>query len=257
MKIISLDSAHFYQSNSMNRGVQTFTSFISDETQFIFLKEHLSRLLKGADFLFPEAMWPGHQNEIEAFLKTEFVPSHYFRLSIANGDLVFMKKPHTPKEAVVSLANAQSLKVATPVPAFVKSANYLVAELEIKSAQNKKFSDVVFFDQEGRVTEASTSNIFMVTADEKIVTPKTSSMILEGVTRKKLINYLKASGFSVEEKDIFKSELESSLEIWLTNAIQGMRVVDHYEGKKAPLKNHIYNKICHEFGRFGEKYNRE
>lgn len=254
MKIISLDSIDIYLPNSLNKGVQTFTSLMSDKTQFVFLKEHLERLLKGADYLFPKSKWKDKSQEITEFLKKEFVPSHYFRLAISEETLLFSKKPHAPKEPFVALGNAQSLRVTSIIPSFIKSANYLLAELELNEAKKRKCNDVVFFDQLGNATEASTSNIFVVADPKTILTPKLSSMVLDGVTRKKLIEYLKASGFTLIESDISKSELESSQEIWLTNAIQGIRLVDRYEKLDMFKEKTIYQSVCMEFGRFGEKF---
>lgn len=257
MKIISLDSTDIYQSNNLNRGVQTFTSFISGQTQFIFLSEHLERLVKGADYLFPKAKWPSHVQEIKDFLKVEFVPAHYFRLAIVDDVLLFSKKPHAPKAPFVALGNASSLKVISIIPSFIKSPNYLLAELELLEAKKRKCDDVIFFDQLGNATEASTSNLFAVIDHKTILTPKLSSMVLAGVTRVKLIEYLKASGFTVIESDISKSELESSQEIWLTNSIQGIRLVDRYEKSDMFKEKTIYQSVCQEFGRFGEKFSRD
>lgn len=238
----------------MNKGVQTFTSLMSDKTQFVFLKEHLERLQKGADYLFPKEKWLDKTQEITEFLKQEFVPSHYFRLAIVEDTLIFSKKPHAPKEPFVALGNAQSSKVTSIIPSFIKSPNYLLAELELAEAKKRKCSDVLFFDQLGNATEASTSNIFAVVDHKTILTPKLSSMVLDGVTRRKLIEYLRGSKVSLIESDISKSELESSQEIWLTNAIQGIRLVDRYEKLDMFRDKTIYQSVVLEFGRFGEKF---
>ena len=238
----------------MNRGLQTFTSLISDKTQFVFLKEHLERLLKGADYLFPQMKWPDKSQEIAEFLKGEFVPSHYFRLAIVEETLMFSKKPHAPKEPFVALGNAQSPKVTSIIPSFIKSLNYLLAELELMEAKKRKCDDVLFFDNLGNATEASTSNIFVIVDRKTVLTPKLSSMVLDGITRRKLIEYLRASQFTLIESDISKSELESSQEIWLTNAIQGIRLVDRYEKLDMFKEKTIYQSVCLEFGRFGEKF---
>lgn len=257
MKIIPLDSAHFYQSNSMNRGVQTFTSFLSDSTQFIFLEDHLERLLKGAEYLFPKDKWREKIEEITKFLAAEFLPNHYYRLAISDDVLLFSKRDHAPKQPFVKLANAQSIKVNTIIPSFVKSSNYLLAELELAEALKRKYDDVVFFDQQNNLTEASTSNIFVLMNGKTVLTPKSSSMVLDGVTRKNLIIFLRKTGYTIQESDISKSELESSSEIWLTNAIQGLRLVERYEKQDKFLDKTIYQTICHQFGRFGERFNHE
>ncbi len=257
MKIISSETTPFYQSESLNRGVWTFTSFLSDKSGYIFLNEHLKRLLAGADYLFPEKKWPSNLLAIEDFLRQEFVPSHYFRLSIADDTLLFSKKPHTPKGPYVNLGNATSTKAPHLLPPWLKRPDYLIAEMELKEAAKRKCSDVIFFDGQGNLTEASTSNIFVAIDEKTILTPKLSSMVLEGITRKKLMEFLKREGFTVIESDISKSELESSREIWLTNAIQGIRLVDCYEKINFVKEKNLYQTVCLKFGRFGEKFNYE
>jgi branched-chain amino acid aminotransferase len=241
----------------MNRGVQTFTSFLSDSTQFIFLDDHLERLLKGADYLFPKEKWLEKRNEIKQFLAAEILPNHYFRLAIIDDTMIFSKRAHAPKQPFVKLANAKSSKTNSIIPSFIKSSNYLLAELELNGASKRKYDDVVFFDQQNNLTEASTSNIFVLMNDGSVLTPKLSSMVLEGVTRKNLIIYLRKAGYSVLEVDISKSELESSSEIWLTNAIQGLRLVEQYETQEMFREKTIYQTVCHQFGRFGERFNHE
>lgn len=241
----------------MNRGIQTFTSLLSDDAGFIFQSAHLDRLLKGAHFLFPQHNWPEKKQMFEEFLKSEWVAKHYYRLSIVDDTVFFSIKAHAPKEPYVILGNAKSLKSPTIVPAFIKNSNYLVADLEIHEARKRKCSDVVFFDQQQNITEASTSNIFVILNESTILTPKTSSMVLEGVTRGKLIEYLKSAQYNLIEADISKSELESCSEIWLTNAIQGIRLVEKYEKFNMFKEKTIYQRVCSEFGRFGEKFNHD
>lgn len=254
MKIISVESSSIYQSTSLCRGIQTFTSFISDKSQFVFLEEHLDRLLNGADYLFPNAKWPSFKNDIKKFLQSEFVSSHYFRLSIVENDLLFFKKPHRPKDPYVKVAKAQSTKSTSIIPSYVKHANYMLADLEIKES---KKDDVVFFDDKGNLTEASSSNVFVLLDEKTILTPKTSSMVLEGVTRKKLIEFLNSQNIHVKECDISQSELESAREIWLTNSIQGIRLVDSYNNLEMFNDKTTYQVTCHNFGRYGEKFSHE
>lgn len=234
--------------------MQTFTSFLSGKDQFIFLDEHLERLLKGADYLYPAEKWALKKDEIKEFLLQEFVPSHYFRLTVFEGDILFLKKPHQPKDPYVSLANATSKKAESIIPSFVKSSHYLLAELELREAKKRKHDDVLFFDQGGWVTEASTSNVFVVLNGATILTPKTSSKVLEGVTRKKLIEFLRLEKYTVIEADISRSEIENSNEIWLTNSIQGVRYVERFEKMDLHKEKTLYQSVCSGFGRFGEKY---
>ena len=254
MKIISVESNTIYQSNSLSRGIQTFTSFLSDKDKFIFLEDHLNRLLQGADFLFPTMKWLNKKHDIEAFLQTEFVSSHYYRLTIFDDQILFTKKPHEPKEPFLNVVKAKSMKIKSIIPAYVKRADYMLADLEIK---NSKVDDIIFFDDKGNLAEASSSNVFVVLDEQTYLTPKSSSIVLDGVIRKKLIEFLKLQGKAVQECDISQAELESAREIWLTNSVQGVRLVDSFEKQIMFKEKSIYQSMCHKFGRFGEKFNHE
>lgn len=236
-------------------GLSTFTCLISDEERFVFLDSHLNRLLKGADHLFPEVIWHSKKDEFLNFLQTQFVPSHYFRLEIQNDTLLFTKKPHVAKTPFFSAKKAVSHKGSAITPAYIKSPNYQVAELEIREAVKEGFDDIIFFDYKNHLTEASTSNIFIVTPEQKIITPEVSSNVLAGVTREKLIQFLKTRNLSVSEEIITDSMLESSREIWFTNAIQGLRKITDYQGLKFNQDKTLYHEVCEDFGRFGEKFN--
>lgn len=241
----------------MNRGIHTFTSMLSNDAGFIFLNEHLNRLLKGAEFLFPQHKWGAKKEILQDFLKQEWKPWHYYRLSIVDDTVLFQTKVHAPKTPFVNLGNAQSCRLPSITPSYVKNGNYLLADIELFEAKKRKCDDVVFFDPNQNALEASTSNIFVVLNDSTIITPKTSSMVLEGVTRLKLIEYLKSAKYNLIESDVSKSELENCREIWLTNAIQGIRLVDKYEKINMFKERTIYQTVCNDFGRFGEKFNHE
>jgi 4-amino-4-deoxychorismate lyase len=255
LKIIITNHSQNSSFSSLKSELSTFTCLISDEERFVFLDSHLNRLLRGADHLFPELIWSSKKNEILTFLQTQFVPSHYFRLEIQNDSLLFAKKPHAPKAAFLSAKKAVSHKGGAMTPAYIKSPNYQVAELEIREATKEGFDDVIFFDFKNHLTEASTSNIFIVTSELKIITPEVSSNVLAGVTREKLILFLKTRNLSVSEGIITDSMLESSKEIWFTNAIQGLRKISDYQGLKFNHNKTMYDKVCEDFGRFGEKFN--
>jgi branched-subunit amino acid aminotransferase/4-amino-4-deoxychorismate lyase len=65
MKILTEEVAKYYQIPSLKRGHLVFTSFISLSGNILFLDEHLLRLIKGAEFLFPEQNWPDNKLKLK------------------------------------------------------------------------------------------------------------------------------------------------------------------------------------------------
>lgn len=87
--------------------------------------------------------------------------------------------------------------------------------------------EVVFFDQNDHLLEGNITNVFILTKEGAIVTPK--SGILLGITRKFVIETLKAQGELVLEREILKSEMKEAQAIFLTNSIKGVVPVARFE----------------------------
>lgn len=252
MKIIVDTDNQYYQNPALNRGLHTFTSFISGNSGFLFLDAHLDRLLEGANWLNPAGHWKEKRETIKEFLKDQFLPNRYYRLMIFEDKLIFSKAEHKPKDLSVKVNNAFNLRTETLVPPFVKNSSYLNAEAELRVASQNGFGDVLFFDVQKNLCEATTSNIFVVDQKKRIFTPPTSSMVLSGVTRAMLIEFLKKNNYHIEERTIHENELSNNAEFWLTNSVSGLRFVNQYGSRN--LQNNLFNEICKSFGRFGENY---
>lgn len=88
------------------------------------------------------------------------------------------------------------------------SGNYASSLLGIKEAQRRGYSQVLWLDaQEHKyVEEVGASNIFFVIG-KKLVTPKLSGSILEGITRKSVLHMAKDLGIQTEERSITIQEV--------------------------------------------------
>ena len=263
MKILSSEMAQHYQVSSLQRGHLIFTSFISYNGKILFLDSHLERLVKGADFLFPTIGWSQNFEKIKQYVEGVFkntmnhavdqsVNNYYFRLTIFDDCLYLQQKAFETHSDSLKMMSALKVKTAGLIPSFVKLSNYLESDLELVRARFKNYDDVLFFDQAQNITEASTSNIFIVTAGGEVVTPPPSSMILDGVTRKKLLAKLKFLGFNIKEEAVSKSDLLKAREIWLTNSVKGVRFVEQFEELVFDKNATLFQKAITAFGRYGE-----
>lgn len=88
--------------------------------------------------------------------------------------------------------------------------NYAMSLYAIVDAHNKGFAENMYLDPQTRtkVEETGGANFIFVTKDNKVVTPKSNS-ILPSITRRSLVyvaeHYL---GLEVEEREIYKEELK-------------------------------------------------
>ena len=99
--------------------------------------------------------------------------------------------------------------VAIPSRAKVNGA-YVNSVLAKQDAIESGYDDCVFLNSAGHVAELSAANIFMV-RDGALVTPDVSSDILEGITRKTVIEIAKDLGIPTIERPIDMTELREDL----------------------------------------------
>jgi D-alanine transaminase/branched-chain amino acid aminotransferase len=94
----------------------------------------------------------------------------------------------------------------------VKSINYMTAVWLQPMMKEKQVDDILYYNKES-ITEFPRSNVFIVTADNKLVTP--SQNILKGITRKNVLSIAR-SMMPVEERNISTEELCAAPEVFLT-----------------------------------------
>ncbi len=82
------------------------------------------------------------------------------------------------------------------------------------ASEAKAFEALLHLD--GTVTEASSSNAWMVTPDKTIVTHPTTNSILGGVTRATVIKIARDAGYEVEERAFTLKEALKAKEVFLT-----------------------------------------
>ncbi len=95
----------------------------------------------------------------------------------------------------------------TTIPTFSKaSGGYVNSALAKSEAVQNGCDEAIFLDSRGLVSEGSAENLFMV-RDGKLITPSLSSSILEGITRKSILEIAKNLKIDVVEREVSRSEL--------------------------------------------------
>ncbi len=118
--------------------------------------------------------------------------------------------------------------------------NYAMSLHPIVTAHNEGFNENMYLDAKTRtkVEETGGANFFFVTSDNKVVTPK-SSTILPSITRRSLMSLAQELGYVVEEREVFLSELDNFVECGLCGTAAVIspvgKVNDH--GKEIVFKN--------------------
>lgn len=108
----------------------------------------------------------------------------------------------------------------------LNAARYVAAAQE---AREKGWDDAVILNTADRVCEATSSNVFWF-ENETLCTPPLADGCVTGVMRELLLFLTKANGYAVQEKPATFARLLSADEVFLTNAIRGIRWVREIEG---------------------------
>jgi len=98
----------------------------------------------------------------------------------------------------------------------IKSVSLIAAGI-IKNEAIAQGADDAVLIREGKVTECSASNVFIV-VDGVIVTPPKSKHLLHGITRDQVIAVATEAGLNVEEREISSAELTLASEIFITSS---------------------------------------
>lgn len=95
------------------------------------------------------------------------------------------------------------------------SGGYANSGLAKSEALQNGFDEAIFLDTRGYVSEGSAENVFLV-RDGVLLTPPVSASVLEGVTRRSVLELARAEGIPCEERDIARAELYVADEVFFT-----------------------------------------
>jgi len=113
----------------------------------------------------------------------------------------------------------------------IKTTGLLPNVLARQAAIDQGARDAWFVDSSGAVTEASSANAWIVTAQGTVVTRRADHAILSGITRAVLFEMLKAQGLTVEERAFTLQEAYAAREAFETSASQIVMPVVSIDGR--------------------------
>jgi branched-chain amino acid aminotransferase len=113
---------------------------------------------------------------------------------------------------------------STGILSNLKTNNYLLNIAAIQYANANRFDDALILNSRGNICEASSSNLFLIQKGI-LFTPALSQGCVAGIKRRELLETLPALGYQIEETIITKEMVFEMEEIFLTNAIRGIRPV--------------------------------
>lgn len=212
---------------------------------------HFDRLFAGIKLLkfqLPVFITPQHLTEtvLQLCEKNKCLASARVRLSVfrGNGSLFDADTPAEyimecwPLEQALVSFNEQGLlldffpdvKKSCDEFANLKSTSHLPYVMAAAYAQEKGLDDCLVLNHFGRVADTSIANIFLI-KNKTIYTPSLAEGCIAGVMRQHLISLLKAKEMEVCETAISLNDVMEADELFVTNAIRGIKWVYHCNEK--------------------------
>ena len=218
-----------------------------------FLEEHLARLKSSMQVL---KMEPNEKFTVEFFeqsiltlaKKNQMSDDARIRLTVFRNEGGY----YTPNDNSVSFMLEMTLiedrgyvlnqkgftvdlfsEIKKPVSPLssVKSGNSIIYVMAGIYKNENGLDDCILINENGNIIEAISSNIFAV-KNGVLYTAPVADGCVEGVMRKKVIEIAEANRIAVYELSVTQSVLLGADELFLTNAISGIKWVVGYKQKR-------------------------
>ena len=158
------------------------------------------------------------------------------------------KRDHAFPKGVTPTVFMMSNPLVTPSPALVDSGvacvsaeDYRWLNCDIKSVSllgncmlrqlsaDVGATETILF-RDGKLTEASSSNVFIV-KNGVVLTPPKDNFVLPGITYDVVLEIARAREFELEVRAVSEAEVRSADEIWVTSSTKEVLAVTTLDGK--------------------------
>ncbi|MFZ2544785.1 MAG: aminotransferase class IV [Candidatus Saccharimonadales bacterium] len=120
---------------------------------------------------------------------------------------------------------------------------YVNSVLAHQDALDAGYDDCIFLDQAGHVCELSAANIFIVRGGV-VITPDTSSDLLEGINRKAILEMAQKAGLPTHERTVDLTELYIADEVFVCGTSAFVSSVAEIDGRKLDIAHPVTEKIA-------------
>jgi branched-chain amino acid aminotransferase len=224
---------------AVQRGYGIFDFFKTIDGQPVFLEDHLDRLFRSAVLMRLELKQSRDEirskikrliesnnlndSGIKVILTGGFSPDGF---NIAEPNLIISQQgfqiPRTMSEKGVSILTHEYQRQFSNA----KTLDYLQAIWLQPILKEKKADDVLYYS-DGLLRECPRANIFIVTKDQKVLTPE--SGMLKGVTRKHVLE-ISGARYVTEARDVSLEELRNAGEVFITSTTKNILPVVQVDG---------------------------
>jgi branched-chain amino acid aminotransferase len=218
------------------------------------LDEHLARLRQSAAYLYMDVPWSDAEigREVERTLQVADHPESYVRIVVTRGaeeeisllpgdglipHLIIIVRP-----VGVPVLNETGIRLVIPerlrndrraLSPAAKTGNYLNNILALIEARQSGADDALLVSAEGHLTEATTSNFWLVRGGT-VLTPPTTAGILHGITRAFVLGLLAEWGIPCREEPLTPADLAGAEEAFLSSSVRLIAPVASVDSTRLP-----------------------
>jgi D-alanine transaminase len=131
---------------------------------------------------------------------------------------IITSKKHNTTNAIIKGVKAVTIRDNRWSRPDIKTTQLLPNVLAKTIANKQGAYESIFIDEEGYVTEGSSSNIWIINNKNEIITRNIDGKILSGITRKTVAEFAKLNDLKVLEKKFSKEDMFKAKEVFLTSA---------------------------------------
>jgi len=240
---------------SLFYGEGLFETFRYKGSLPVLLDKHFERMEKGAILLkipFPDRGYLRglirkaiSESEIDdAYVKLCLLSDGdvaYYQMSNRQQVLVIVKEYVRPRQSV-KLKVSSFRRISDSPLIRVKSINYLENILARRDALNSGYDESLFVNENGEVTECSSSNIFWFKS-QTLFTPNEDSGLLTGTTRALVLDFITDNKVDLLESKFLLNDMRAADFVFITNSLIGCMPVSEIEGNSFNTEHPSFLKI--------------
>lgn len=147
---------------------------------------------------------------------------------------VCLARPHSRKAQEAAAAKGIAVKSMPDMRwgrCDIKTVMLLPASLAKEEARKTGAQEAWFIGTDGKVREGGSSNAWIITKDDELVTPQATSEILRGITRTTLIDLIERDGLKLVERGFTIEEAQGAREAFITSASNLVMPVVEIDGR--------------------------
>jgi len=238
---------------AIQRGYGVFDFFKVLDFVPVFLNEHIDRFYFSAEEMRLKVAYskPELRKIIFELLDRNNVRETGVRLTLTGGyspdgyqlsnpNLIISLRSFTPppKNELAKAIKLITYEHQRQLP-HVKTIDYLMA-IWLQPIVRQFGADDILYHQNGIATECPRSNFFIVTSNNKIITP--AKNILKGIIRNKLIDAA-ISKYPVEERELSTEEIKTAKEAFITSTTKNILPVYQIDECILPGENKVITQL--------------